>query len=525
MKRHILILLCVLPFLAGSVQAQIVVQIGGTGTSSIVSHFYSYYSDLFAGTLVLASDMQANGAPAGGGKIRAIAYRVSYTYGPSNAPTYGMQWRMGHTQNTSTSVIIQSQDKELVATVDYTPVSGQWNYIYFDQSFQWNGTDNLWIESCYDDPTNASYTRTYGYVYANYVYPGANAQFQYGTNSTGSYCSYPAAGTIYYYNYMPDIRLEICNAEHTVSSFNAPGLVYLPNSVPIDWSVGRTAGSFTATVTFNLYTPAGQLVSTQQFQVPISGNTVTGTYNFPLMNIAPGYYKLEMVVNGLNECNEMGDYTYKQSVMLLNPGDIPCEVWPGDVNRDQIVNYGDRRDLNTYIHDAAMNPLWLNGPARYRADVDVNPLTYLEWEAQYSVPWSTPDGCHMDADGNGVVNNFDYIVIKTNWNRSTGAVNPKQDVAGSAAAFELEQNFPNPFNPSTTLRYQLPENGSVRLQVFDMYGREVTTLVNGAKDAGAHEVQFDAAELSSGQYLARINMSGFETGLTFSKTIRMTLSK
>ena len=301
--------------------------------------------------------------------------------------------------------------------------------------------------------------------------------------------------------------------------------MYLPNNLPIDWSVGRVAGTFDATVTFNIYTPGGQFVESRSFTVPINANTVTGTYQYPMTGIAPGYYRLEMVVNGLNECNEMDDFYYNQSLMALNPGDIPCEVWPGDVNRDQIVNYGDRRDLNGYIHDANLRPTWLQGPARYRADADVNPFTYLECEAQYSVPWATPDGCYMDTDGNGIINNFDYIAIKMNWNRSTGGVNPRSGAAGGALAFELEQNFPNPFNPSTTLRYQLPEHGGVRLQVFDMYGREVATLVDGAKDAGSHEVHFDAAELSTGQYLARINMSGFETGLTFSKTIRMTLSK
>ncbi len=523
--RKTLLLLPIMFFLVfASARAQITIQIGGTGTSSIVSHFYSYYSDLFAGTLVRASDMLANGAPATGGKIRAIAFRVSNTYGPNN-PTNNVTFKMGHTSNANTSAIIQSPDKVPVWTGSVTPISYQWNYIYFDQSFEWNGVDNLWIESCYDDPSNASYTRRYGYVYATYVYPNSNAQFQYGTNSGGSYCNYPAPGNIYYYNYRPDIRLELCNSPLTAASFDAPAMLYVPGTLPINWSVGRPSGTFTATVTFNFYTPAGQFVESQSIQVPIDGNTVSGTYNYPVTNLAPGFYKLEVVVNSLNECNELEDLVLKQSVMMLAPGDTPCEVWPGDVNRDDVVNYGDRKDLNQYIFDAAMSPLWLQGPARYKADVDINPLTYLTWEAQYSVPWSMPNGCHMDTDGNGVVNNFDYIAIKMNWNRAAGAITPKGDRAAGVDAFGLSQNYPNPFNPSTKIDYSVPERSQVHLVVVDLFGREVANLVNGEVESGQFSADFDASDLPSGHYLARVNMTGLETGLTFTRTIKMTLSK
>lgn len=68
-------------------------------------------------------------------------------------------------------------------------------------------------------------------------------------------------------------------------------------------------------------------------------------------------------------------------------------------------------------------------------------------------------------------------------------------------AIQLDQNVPNPFNPSTTISYQLPEAGSVTLRVFDTAGRLVTTLMNGRQDAGSHQVTFDGTGLSSGVYL------------------------
>lgn len=75
--------------------------------------------------------------------------------------------------------------------------------------------------------------------------------------------------------------------------------------------------------------------------------------------------------------------------------------------------------------------------------------------------------------------------------------------------FALEQNYPNPFNPTTLIRYQLPEGSSVQLIVFDMLGREVTTLVNERKEAGVYDVKFDASGLASGLYFYRLKAGAF----------------
>lgn len=66
----------------------------------------------------------------------------------------------------------------------------------------------------------------------------------------------------------------------------------------------------------------------------------------------------------------------------------------------------------------------------------------------------------------------------------------------------IKPNYPNPFNPTTTLQFALPEQSEVRVQVYDMIGRKVSTLVNEVREAGIHTVTFDASRQASGMYFA-----------------------
>ena len=75
--------------------------------------------------------------------------------------------------------------------------------------------------------------------------------------------------------------------------------------------------------------------------------------------------------------------------------------------------------------------------------------------------------------------------------------------------FNLSQNYPNPFNPSTTISYQIPVPGKVTLKIYDILGREVTTLVNKEQKAGNYKVNFDASRLASGVYFYRIIAGDF----------------
>jgi Secretion system C-terminal sorting domain len=85
-----------------------------------------------------------------------------------------------------------------------------------------------------------------------------------------------------------------------------------------------------------------------------------------------------------------------------------------------------------------------------------------------------------------------------------------KDYANAApGSFTLYQNYPNPFNPTTQIAYNIPSNSFVTLKVYDILGKEVATLVNAEQQAGLHELNFNASNLSSGIYFYKLETSSF----------------
>jgi fructose 1,6-bisphosphatase len=77
--------------------------------------------------------------------------------------------------------------------------------------------------------------------------------------------------------------------------------------------------------------------------------------------------------------------------------------------------------------------------------------------------------------------------------------------------FNLYQNYPNPFNPITTIRYELPQDGVVTIEVFDILGQRVKTLLNEFQKADRYEVNFNLTGLASGVYIYRMKVHDFIT--------------
>jgi len=123
---------------------------------------------------------------------------------------------------------------------------------------------------------------------------------------------------------------------------------------------------------------------------------------------------------------------------------------------------------------------------------------------------STEKHIYSFKDNSKLKGTYSYRLKQVDYDGSFEYSNTIEVSVISVNDYALFQNYPNPFNPATTISYQLPRSGLVNIKVFDVLGTEILQLVNEIKPAGVHEVNFDSGDLTSGIYLYRINVDGYE---------------
>jgi hypothetical protein len=123
--------------------------------------------------------------------------------------------------------------------------------------------------------------------------------------------------------------------------------------------------------------------------------------------------------------------------------------------------------------------------------------------------WYKPTGAGPDS---ALITFTDDTPLGTHTLRARGTGQSTTDTGGSApVAFALEPNLPNPFALRTTVRFALPRASDVRIEVFDLAGRRVRTLVDGPREAGLQSVPFEPGrDASSGVYFVRMTAGAFE---------------
>lgn len=96
-------------------------------------------------------------------------------------------------------------------------------------------------------------------------------------------------------------------------------------------------------------------------------------------------------------------------------------------------------------------------------------------------------------------------------NVDSAKTSPLVDVASeyTLSEYKLYQNFPNPFNPTTIISYQIPQQGFVTLKIFDVLGNVIKTLVNEEKQPGVYQIEFDATKFASGIYVYKLNSGNY----------------
>jgi hypothetical protein len=104
---------------------------------------------------------------------------------------------------------------------------------------------------------------------------------------------------------------------------------------------------------------------------------------------------------------------------------------------------------------------------------------------------------------------YDAWAIAEHFLLSSTITSVPQSQAALPSSVHLYQNYPNPVNPATTIRFILPQRSHATLTVYNMLGQPVATLANGEVEAGSHEVTFDGSGLASGVYFYRLRAGDY----------------
>jgi len=191
-------------------------------------------------------------------------------------------------------------------------------------------------------------------------------------------------------------------------------------------------------------------------------------------------------------CKNMDFQNHKASVttdggITWNDYQIPANKWgsdfeflPGNPNKIWFLDY------EKLLFSSDSGKTWIEQP----------------------MPTETLEGRDMIFvdDHHGWIASDNGLYFTQHGNQVTGIKNQKFVLPDK---FELKQNYPNPFNPSTKIEYTIPQSEFVILQIFDVLGREITTLVKEEKPAGTYEVEFNATDLSGGIYFYKIHIGNY----------------
>jgi hypothetical protein len=199
----------------------------------------------------------------------------------------------------------------------------------------------------------------------------------------------------------------------------------------------------------------------------------------------------------------------------FNFADVEVAGNPFDVNLSQVVDLipGESYTLTFDASTGAGNTRSMVVGIGLNQDpffADVETVNLTETTQTFTVELvATDDGTGTDfgTEESRVI--FDMgadvgVVVIDNVSLELAVATSVEELDNRPNQFSLDQNFPNPFNPTTNISFTIPQSSDVKLEVFNALGQKVATLVNGSRNAGSHTITFDASRFASGVYLYRL---------------------
>jgi uncharacterized delta-60 repeat protein len=259
-------------------------------------------------------------------------------------------------------------------------------------------------------------------------------------------------------------------------------------------------------------------------------NYPRSNWGFPYMSIdSKGNFYITYADYSSNLNAGIGIFTIK----FNNEGK---DIWKKEFNRAVFSN-----DYPSDIQNDGMGNVYITGYSYPEGNYEFNDFTTIKydengneiWQEYYDGEFKKSDVAYsmdLDSKGNVIVTGGSVVddnyktVISTVKYSQTELTNLENSDTKLVTQYDLLQNCPNPFNPSTSIKFELAKESFVKLKVYDLTGREVAILVNEVKQAGIHSVTFNGSNLSSGVYFYKIEVRNGQAG-NFTEIKKMTLIK
>ena len=279
-----------------------------------------------------------------------------------------------------------------------------------------------------------------------------------------------------YVGYFPDFAMTVSpttlgitgNADSGFVTLNVPGVKLYSNSVTFSATVTPTPP--TGTITLNY--PQGNVLNTfpgsKTLRILTSGNVTVGTYTINIQGQGPN-----------------GTPVHRRTVQL----DVIVPV--------ELVSFAAVTDENDVVLS------WFTATETNNSGFEVQRKAGDKFESVAFVDGkgtTTEVQNYLFRDEDLLAGSYIYRLKQIDYDGTFAYSHEVEVEINQPSVFVLNQNYPNPFNPSTNIKYSIPAAGIVTLKVYDLLGREVSTLVNEQQQAGTFDVVFDGSNLASGVY-------------------------
>ncbi len=334
-----------------------------------------------------------------------------------------------------------------------------------------------------------------------------------GTDQNGNYTIQVFEGSYTLYAYQPGYIFEYY--KDVYDSFDATPVIVnkdTSNATGIDFNLTKpNPGSNSIS---GLVGDPGWLAGVEIYAIPANGGTWTGTKSgndgrFSISNLKSGKYVLLFYKDGYKS------QYYGDSLNTIN--------LTGNMNIDTIFVIMEKLnsiggEISGVIKSNSNSPL--SGTLLLAVDSlgDTVSTSISNYSGYYNIPSLLNGNYSVIANkiGYGKVTypqkvdiNLTSNPIVNGINISITATGVDNGISNVPKAFALYQNYPNPFNPSTLIKYSVLKSSLVTLKVFDVLGREVSTLVNETKMPGNYKVTFNASKLASGVYFYQLRAGDY----------------